>query len=102
MVQNQLTTIALLGSGVVGIVAVGLSLLAYVQFRHTSYRRMLLPLIALTSMFTLAHGLVLVWPTHPLIVDVLEPLAFTAMIIGVGRLLQLHPRISDVVEGDQR
>ena len=101
MAQNQLTTFALMSSGVVGVVAIGLALLAYLRFRHTSYRRILLTLMAVTLIFTLAHSLVLLWPTHPFAVDVLEPLAFTALVIGVARLIQLHPRISDTVEGDR-
>lgn len=100
MTLHQISTAVLLASGVVGVVALGLSILAYVRFRHTTYRRMLFPLIAVTLTFTVAHGLVLLWPTHPAVIDLLETLAFTAMIVAVGRLIQLHPRLSDPVEGD--
>jgi len=100
MIHAQLPMLALMGSGVVGVAAVGLSLLAYLRFRHTTYRRMLLPLVVSTALFTAAHGLVLLWPTHPLAIDALEPLAFTVLIIAVGRLVQLHPRISEIRDGD--
>lgn len=101
MIQHQLTTIVMAGSGVIGVVASGVALLAYLRFLHTSYSRMLLPLVAVTVTFTLAHGLVLLWPTHPLSVDILEPLSFTALVIGVVRLVQLHPRIAVSTEGDR-
>ncbi|WP_254546972.1 hypothetical protein [Halomarina pelagica] len=101
MVSDQLAAIATAVSLLVGVVAIGLSSLAYVRFRHTSYRRMLLPLIAVTSLFTVAHALSLAWPDHPLVVDLLEPLAFTGLVVGVLRLVQLHPRISDAVRGER-
>ena len=92
--------IASVVSGIVGVVAVGLSLLAYLRFRHTSYRRMLQPLIAVTMVFTFAHGLVLLWPNHPLVVDLLEALTITGLAVGVGRLIQLHPRMDEAVGGE--
>jgi len=101
MVQHQLTTFALAGSGVIGAVATGFALLAYLRFLHTSYSRMLLPLVAVTMTFTVAHGLVFLWPTHPTAVDLLEPLSFTALVIGVARLVQLHPRITVAAERDR-
>lgn len=100
MIHDLLPTLAQVGSGVVGVTAVGLSLLAYLRFRHTTYRRMLLPLVVSTALFTAAHGLVLLWPTHPPAIDALEPLAFTVLIVAVGRLVQLHPRISETLDGD--
>ena len=100
MSPTQLTTIALVVSGVVGVVAVGLSLMAYIRLQHTSYRRMLHPLIVVTIVFTVAHGLVFLLPTHPLVVDVLESLTVTGLAVGVVRLIQLHPRMKNAVGGE--
>ena len=97
---NQFTMIASVASGIVGAVAVGLSLLAYIRFRHTSYCRMLQPLIAVTIVFTCAHGLLLLWPNHPLVVDLLESLTLTGIAVGVVRLIQLHPRIDGATDGE--
>lgn len=102
MTSDQLVTIALVVSGPVGVVAMGLALLAYLRFRHTSYHRLLQPLVCVPILFMLAHGLVLLWPSHPPVVDLLEPLAFTALGIGVVRLIQLHPRISEAAGDDRR
>ncbi len=101
MTSDQLVTIILVVSGLIGIVAIGLALVAYLRFRHTSYCRLLQPLVCVPILFVLAHGLVLLWPSHPPVVDLLEPLAFTGLGIGVVRLIQLHPRISEAPGGDQ-
>ena len=93
--------IATVVSGIVGVVAVGLSLLAYIRFQHTSYARMLLPLVAVTMVFTVAHALVFLWPNHPLVVDLFEALTITGLAVGVGRLIQLHPRINHAVGGER-
>ena len=97
---DQFTMIASVVSGIAGVVAVGLSLLAYVRFRHTSYCLILQPLIAVTIIFTFAHGLVFLWPNHPLVVDLLESLTVTGIAVGVVRLIQLHPRMDKTVDGE--
>jgi hypothetical protein len=61
---------------------------------------MLHPLIVVTIVFTVAHGLVFLLPTHPLVVDVLESLTVTGLAVGVFRLIQLHPRMKNPV-GDE-
>ena len=100
MSLDQFTMIVSVVSGIVGVVAVGLSLLAYFRFRHTSYCRMLQPLVAVTMIFTVAHGLVFLWPNHPLVVDFLESLTITGLAVGVVRLIQLHPRMNEAMGGE--
>ena len=88
--------------GLVGVVAIGLSVLAYHEFRDSNYRRMLLPVLAATVVFTVSHGLLYFWPQHPPIVNALEPLSYTVLALGVFRLVALHPDIAVVVRGDRR
>lgn len=102
MALDQITTLAMVISGILGVVAVVLSILAYLRFRHTSYDRLLQPLVAVTILFTVAHGFLLLWPTHPLVVDFLEFLTFTGIAVGVVRLVQLHPRVNQTGWGEQR
>jgi glucan phosphoethanolaminetransferase (alkaline phosphatase superfamily) len=100
MSLDQFTMIASVVSGIVGVVAVGLSLLAYVRLRHTSYRRLLQPLVMGTMAFTVAHGFVFLWSSHPLVVDLLEALTVTGIAVGVVRLIQLHPRMDTAMGGE--
>jgi zinc transporter ZupT len=88
--------------GLVGVVAIGLAVLAYHDFRESNYRRMLLPVIAATVVFTVSHGLLYLWPQHPPIVNALEPLSYTVLALGVFRLVALHPEITVIAPGDHR
>lgn len=102
MAIDQLTIIASVLAGVIGVVTVGLSLVAYTRFRHTSYSRMLQPLIVVTVIFTVGHGLLLLWQKHPLVIDILESLTVTGIAIGVVRLIQLHPSLDGFSGSDRR
>ena len=88
--------------GSIGVVAIGLAVVAYWGFRDTNYRRILLPIIVAMVVFTLAHVLLVLWPSHPPIVDALEPLSFTVLAFGVLRLVSLHPDVIEVTHGGRR
>jgi CBS domain-containing protein len=88
--------------GLVGAITIGLAVLAYHEFKDSNYRRMLLPVIVTTVFFTLAHGLLYLWPQHPPIVNALEPLSYTVLVLGVFRLVALHPEITVIARGDHR
>lgn len=88
--------------GLVGVVTIGLAVLAYQEFNDSNYRRMLLPMIATAVLFTFAHGLLYFWPQHPPIVNALEPLSYTVLALGVFRLVALHPEITVITRGDHR
>lgn len=88
--------------GLVGVITIGLAVLAYQDFKDSHYRRMLLPVIVATVFFTLAHGLLYFWPQHPPFVNALEPLSYTVLALGVFRLVALHPDITVIARGDHR
>lgn len=88
--------------GLVGVVAIGLAVIAYHDYRDSNYRRMLLPVIVAAVIFTASHGLLYLWPQHPPIVNALEPLSYTVLALGVFRLVALHPDITVIARGDRR
>lgn len=94
--------IILASGGFVGVVAVVLAVVAYLEFRGSEYRQILLPIIGATAIFTLSHGLLYVWPQHPPIVNALEPLSYTVVALGVLRLITLHPEITVTARGDRK
>lgn len=88
--------------GLVGAMSIGLAVLAYHEFRDSNYRRMLIPVVGTTLFFTIAHGLLYLWPKHPPVVNALEPLSYTALALGVFRLVTLHPEITMIEPGEHR
>jgi hypothetical protein len=88
--------------GLVGVVATGLALFAFWEFKDSHFRRLLLPVVVTTMLFTFAHALLFFWPAHPPIVNVLEPLSYTVLAIGVIRLITLHPGIFVVSRGERK
>lgn len=77
----------------IGLTSIVLSTLAYFEFKDTNYRRMLSLLTITCIVFSLAHGILLLWPQHPPIVSTLKPLSFTVLALGVFRLVALHPEV---------
>lgn len=86
----------------VGGVAFALAVVAYLRFHHTNYRRILMPLIAATALFSIAHGYMVLWPGLPPVVKVLQPVAFTILAFGVVRLVRLHSHVTDSARSKDR
>lgn len=95
-------TLVTLFGGLLGGISIWLSWVAYRRLRQTNYRRILLPIVMATTVFTLAHGLLLLWPRHPPIVDLLEPISFTILAVGVVSLSTIHPTLSTIGGDDHQ
>lgn len=88
--------------GVVGVTSIGLAVLAYHEFKDSNYRRMLLPVLTATVVFTVSRGLLYFWPQHPPIVNALKPLSYTVLAFGIFRLVTLHPKMPVITRGNRR
>ena len=99
MMHQLLPTIGLVVSGGIGFLSIGVAIFAFKQYR-TTYRRVLLPLTVSLTVFTLAHWFALIWPSHPILTDLLEPLAYTGLLFVVYEFATIHPQISQNTGSD--
>ena len=89
-------------NGFVSVIALALAGVAYIKYKDSEFQKMLLPLIVATVIFALSHGLLYLWPQHPPLLNILEPLSYTLIAAGIFRLVYLHPTIDHIVHGDKR
>ena len=92
--DHLLSTAGLVLSGGVGLLTIGVAIYALKQYTVAAYQWVLLLLIINLAMFTTSHWLMLIWPTHPILLDLLEPLAYTGLLVMVYQFASIHPQIS--------
>lgn len=101
MMHYLLSAVGLAVSGGVGLLAIGVTIVCFHQYKATAYWRALLLLTVSLAVFTIAHWLVLIWPSHPAAMDLLEPLAYTGLLLVVYEFAAIHPRISQTIRRDE-
>lgn len=98
--HHLLSTAGLVLSGGIGFFTIGVAIVAVRRCDVAAYQRTLLLLLGSLAVFTASHWLVLIWPSHEILLDLLESVSYTGFLGTVYQFAAIHPRISRSVRRD--
>jgi hypothetical protein len=101
MMHHLLSAVGLAMSGGIGLLAIGVTIVCFSHYKATAYWRALLLLTVSLVVFTIAHWVVLIWPSHSAAMDLLEALAYTGLLLVVYEFATIHPQISQNTGSDR-